>query len=100
MSNTYFRIKRVKTYDSFDSFPTYTNEMELSLTATIQGEDCPNAVQITIQTQSTAHNQSGTAFITLSDKDALKLAHALLERVNGNISATGYEETSIEDCKP
>ena len=96
MSNTYFKITKEVEYpkidDSLFKSKGYKNEYELTLTAFCGNEDMGN-IQLTVQTQSTISGQSGTAYITLNDKEIDLLVAGLLERKLGRISATGYEQS-------
>ena len=92
MSNTYARIKTKDVHPSIEqlSIKGYTNTMELSLTAFVGNL---KHTQLTINCNSTLPSQSGTAYITLGDKEIDLLIAALLERKLGKISATGYEQS-------
>ena len=96
MSNTYFKITKEVKYPDIDNslFKSkgYKNEYELTLTAFCGNEDIGN-VQLTVKTNSTISGQSGTAYITLNDKEIDLLIAGLLERKIGNISATGDEQS-------
>lgn len=90
MSNTYAKIKTEDVIKGFNEFSGYTNNMTLTLTAFCGRE---KHTQLTIQTHSTLEHQSGTAYITLGDKEVDLLIAALLERKLGKVSAIGYEQS-------
>ena len=96
MSNTYFKITKEVKYPDIDrslfKSKGYKNEYELTLTAFCGNEDMGN-VQLTVQTNSTISGQSGTAYITLNDKEIDLLIAGLIERKIGRISATGDEQS-------
>jgi len=93
MSNTYFKIEKSVETKGFDTFPSYTNNYELTLTALMGGE---NHTQLTVQTTSTIVGQSGIGYIVLSDNDVDNLIAGLLERKLRKITATGEEKSSFK----
>ena len=80
MANTYFRM--TPSYKrGFDNV-----SQDVSLTAFVGGT---KSIQITI----------GRSCLLLSNYEAEKLAAALMERVNGKISATGVEQSEFTDIE-
>lgn len=99
MSNTYFKIKKQKVHDPFGTFPGYTNDMELSVTAFVAGKTSANGIQLTCKTESTIQSQSGIGYITLDTREEVEgLINALQKRLDGDISATGYEQLPFIGC--
>lgn len=102
MSNTYFKITKEVEYpnvdDSLFKSKGYKNEYDLTLTAFCGNEQVGN-VQLTIQTTSTLPSQSWIAYITLNDEEIDLLIKGLLERKNGEISATGYEQSKFSPAE-
>jgi hypothetical protein len=84
MSNTYFKIEKA----------VYTNSYSLGLTAFVGNKESGN-VQLTIQTRSSIHGQSGIAYITLNDEEIDKLIFGLLERKLKLVTATGDEQSKL-----
>lgn len=95
MSNTYFELKKKVITKGFDTFPGYTNDYRLSLTAFMSNKE---RVQLTITTNSTLSSQSGTGYIVLSDEEIDLLIAGLLERKLNKISATNEEKSNY--CPP
>lgn len=98
MSNTYFEISKEVEYPKFLEYPGYKNKYYLSLTAFVGNNDT-GGVQLTVRTDSTLRDQSGTAYITLNDNEIDKLIFALLERKLGLITATGDEQSQLNKEK-
>lgn len=94
MSNTYFKLKKTVETKGFCKHDGYSTDYEATLTAFIGGE---NIVQLTIQTDSSLHNQNGIAYIVLSEDDIERLINALNERVIGKVSATGCEKSEFSN---
>ena len=93
MSNTYFELKTVNfEQESFEDRTLNKVDCEMSLTAIVGGKT-NKTIQMYINRQSGRF--SGEGIISLTDDEAKKLANALLERVNGEISATGYEKSKF-----
>lgn len=90
MSNTYAKIKVQKTEPKFMNYPEVNYDMELTLTAFVEGN---YHTQLTVQTQSSASYLGGTGYIQLGDKEVDLLIAALLERKLNKISATGDEQS-------
>jgi hypothetical protein len=97
MANTYFNLHKKEIYNDNvgsinNKFPSYTNEMSLSLTAFVSKN--PNSLQLTVYIRSTLPNQSGTGYITLTQEEQDKLIEGILERRHF-ISATGDNKSNI-----
>lgn len=94
MSNTYFQIKKeIKTPgNQLLGFNEYTNKFRLSLTAFVGNEES-GTVQLTVTTESTLSNQSGTAYYTLNNQEIDLLIAGLLERKLRIISATDDKQS-------
>lgn len=97
MANTYFELKKTVETPGHNSFSGYINDYSLTLTAFVGGIT-GNNLQLTIQTQSTLPGQSGVAYIPLNDEDIELLYLGMLERKNGEITATGCEKSKHSPC--
>lgn len=84
MSNTYFEIQ---TEDG----------SRLDLTA-FSGKEGDKSIQVTINSMLVENEITGLAYIRLSKDQAEKLITGLIERVTGEITATGEEKFKI--CSP
>lgn len=95
MSNTYFELKKSVIKKDIDG-NEYTNNYKLSLTAFVGKE---NNVQLTVIHNSTRYNTpSGISYIELNNEDIDNIIGGLLERKNGEVTATGVEESKF--CPP
>lgn len=92
MSNTYFKIDKEVKIPKAGKKDSYTNSMELTLTAFMGKE---NVVQLTVHSTSTIPGQSGIGYIVLNDQDIDKLIFGLLERKLHLITSTGDEQSLI-----
>ncbi len=92
MANTYFKIEKTVETKGFSNYEDYTNDYELTLTAFVGGE---NNVQLTVRCNSTKSMMNGIAHVVLSDADIDNLIAGLLERKNGEITATGCEQSKF-----
>jgi hypothetical protein len=93
MSNTYFKIQKETDRKDLSGKTEYTDKMNITLTAFVGGEE---SIQLTVQQEPS--KWKGITFITLTNEEATNLANALMERVNGEITATGYEKSKY--CDP
>jgi hypothetical protein len=96
MSNTYFQIKKEVHHTEFDGTEEVT-KYDLTLTAFVGGKS-GNHTQLTISHNINRsiplfNNNYGLGYIVLNDKDVDDLIAGLLERKNGEISATGNEKS-------
>lgn len=87
MANTYFKMK-VETIEGREK-----SSPSINLTAFVGGK---KSIQLTLSPMPT-NNNGGYNYITLSNEEAIKLAKALMERVEGKITATGYESSEYTD---
>ena len=95
MSNTYFELKKSVTKKDIDG-SEYTNCYVLSLTAFVGKE---NNVQLTVQNEvGRGMVLSGISYIELNNEDIDNIIGGLLERKNGEVTATGVEESKF--CPP
>lgn len=92
MSNTYFKIEKEVEIPKSCKKDSYTNSMELTLTAFMGKE---NVVQLTVHSTSTIPGQSGIGYIVLDDQDIDKLIFGLLERKLHLITSTGDEQSLV-----
>lgn len=96
MSNNYFVMNTLKEFrQPFVLGEDYNVDSTIFLTA-YMGDD--HRIQLTIQQrQGASENDQGTVYASLTNDQAKRLAYALLERVNGKITATGTEKSNYTD---
>lgn len=80
---------------SIGGMPDYNVDSDIMLTAYMGGD---HRIQLTIhQREGASEHDQGIAYASLTNDQAKRLAHALYERVNGKISATGVERSAHTD---
>ncbi len=84
MANTYFNIN-ITDSEKYDRASDV-----VSLTAFMGGD---KSIQMSL------NGANGYSCIMLSNEDARRIAGALLERVDGEISATGFETSEFTDIE-
>ena len=92
MANTYFELETINKENIGITSEEFIN-VDVSLTAFV-GEKFDKSIQLTV---GRADGTPNTSFIQLTSEEAKRLAMAILERVEGKISATGEEKSEYTD---
>jgi hypothetical protein len=88
MANTYFKMEVEEIKGRERSSPS------IDLTAFVGGK---KSIQLTLAPMPISNPSYGCNYTTLSNEEATRLAKALMERVEGKITATGYERSEYSD---
>lgn len=88
MANTYFKMKVEEKESMQDASP------KIALTAFVGGS---KSIQLTLNPMANKNAGYGYSYILLSDEEAIRLAKALIERVDKKISATDERKSEYTD---